>query len=538
MPPLSPPNRAQGLLTALARQTSNSSFNYRSKVKYLEIEVASILLNKYGGAEPIKLEELIAFTPQLRGIEMRFLADAPHLRTFYNLGRMRTGGPYKIEIFDKLESSRVRLLTWKWNFELNRSAKGRCYPWSTVKTIHQQASFQSLRDLSIQNYDGKQPIKESDLGDAVSVLPNLKTLKVYSCLLSESLLDMLPWNLECFHITSCLNVTSEILQPFLLTHGGNIRELILDHNQCLNLAFLVSLAIACPVLKIFKMDMTFHSPFTTFIDSEPKFGALLLPGVTPTWPTTLQTIELLHLRKWYPDTAEIFLNSLVDSAADLLQLRRLLLKASIEIGWRDRANFRDRWIGRLKRVFLRKKSSPSMAHGSRAIHLEKDIAKSSDTDILGGNTNSKRPGLRHGRIRRLSHVEIPQDVLEYSESDSDAPIVPARRSKRLREQDNCENDYDGRGDRRRIHSTDMQPPQSAQSGHSSDGTFKSKKSENEEDGTEYFIQGMCDVVDIRIDNLRPAEKQFSETDFLDAEPSGDEDWNGDDADPGDGGYAW
>jgi hypothetical protein len=50
------------------------------------------------------------------------------------------------------------------------------------------------------------------------------------------------------------------------------------------------------------------------------------------------------------------------------------------------------------------------------------------------------------------------------------------------------------------------------------------------------IQGMCEVVEVRIDNLRPTETQATEADFLDDERSGDSDWNGE----GDEveGYAW
>lgn len=53
-----------------------------------------------------------------------------------------------------------------------------------------------------------------------------------------------------------------------------------------------------------------------------------------------------------------------------------------------------------------------------------------------------------------------------------------------------------------------------------------------------YVQGLCDVVSIRIDNLRPADTQFSEGDFLNSEESGDEDWNGEDWEPGDDGHAW
>jgi hypothetical protein len=47
---------------------------------------------------------------------------------------------------------------------------------------------------------------------------------------------------------------------------------------------------------------------------------------------------------------------------------------------------------------------------------------------------------------------------------------------------------------------------------------------------------MCEVVDVRIDNLRPRETQATEADFLDDELPGDADWNGEDV--VEEGYAW
>ena len=53
------------------------------------------------------------------------------------------------------------------------------------------------------------------------------------------------------------------------------------------------------------------------------------------------------------------------------------------------------------------------------------------------------------------------------------------------------------------------------------------------------VQGLCDVVRVLFDNLRPTEEQLHESDFLDQELSGDEDWNGDSDDMyGEDGYAW
>lgn len=52
-----------------------------------------------------------------------------------------------------------------------------------------------------------------------------------------------------------------------------------------------------------------------------------------------------------------------------------------------------------------------------------------------------------------------------------------------------------------------------------------------------FIQGLCDTVVIRIDNLRPADVLLTAANFQDDEPSDDEEWNGDDLHLDDG-YAW
>jgi hypothetical protein len=57
------------------------------------------------------------------------------------------------------------------------------------------------------------------------------------------------------------------------------------------------------------------------------------------------------------------------------------------------------------------------------------------------------------------------------------------------------------------------------------GSDRGNGSEGEE---VVFIQGRCHTVEFRIDNSRPQEQLYEEADFLDDEPSGDEDWNGED----------
>ena len=537
-PPLYPPTRARGLLACLTAQSLTSTFNYKSKVKYLEIEATSILLHKYLGSDPIGLDELIRVTPQVRGIGIHLLSDQPEYRTQLSLVNKRPGVVYNKAMFDALRETKVRLLKWKWNLNFNRPGIARdSYPWTVLGRLHSEGPFQSLRSLSIVKYESKQAMTESELATAIKALPNLSRLNLESwATCSGKLLPLLPQNLESLRIASCSALTSESFHTFLLTHGSNLRDLILDHNQSLDLAFLVDLGIACPLLQIFSMNMTFFSPYSTSYDAEPKFGALLLPGTLPTWPTTLRSIELLQLRKWYSDSAEVFLRSLILSASKLQQLRRLVLKGSIEgIGWRDRASFRDRWIGKLQKVFLRHSRSPTNIYLPKASMTEKKVTTGTRSPCQGPSespTVSGRLGLRRKASQRFSHVGIPKDVLS-TESDSDTQVVPrsTRRSMRLKEQEHDAN-Y---GDR----ATYTRPADPSKPGPSDNVETEAQNMSSGEEGEgQLFIQGMCDVVDIRIDNLRPAENQFSENDFLDEEPSGDEDWDGDDGLPGDGGYAW
>lgn len=545
-PTLSPPSRAQRLLAQLSSQSATSTCNYKSKVKYLEIEATSILLHKHNGVNPITLEDLIQCTPQLRGIGIHLVSDQPQYRTHLSLVHKRPGLVYKKAMFDALRDNNIRLLKWKWNLNFNRPGATRdSYPWSVLEDIHSQAPFHSLRSLSIVKYESKQAMTESQLAAAINVLPNLRRLNLESwATYSGKLLPLLPQDLESLRIASCSSLTSDLFHAFLLTHGHNLRELILDHNQSLDLAFLVDFAVACPTLESFSMNMTFYSPYSTTYDAEPKFGALLLPGTVPSWPTTLQSIELLQLRKWYSDSAEAFFRSLIHSASNLMQLRRLTLKTSIEgIGWRDRATFRDRWIGRLHKIFLRCSLPPISSHSSQTIIDVQDTASEENKENQEPEIQAptRRAGLRNSRSIRDNKSAIPNDAVD-TESDSDTPVAPhARRSKRLRERD-IDDGYSG-GKDYRDHCQDLTRSQSinkAVSDHAllDEDEVGSQKVEDVEDNEPAFIQGMCDVVDIRIDNLRPAENQYSENDFLDEEPSGDEDWDGDDVLPGSGGYAW
>lgn len=64
------------------------------------------------------------------------------------------------------------------------------------------------------------------------------------------------------------------------------------------------------------------------------YDALLTPGNAPTWPLKLREIEMVNLRKWSPEAAVEFFESLCNTANELTDLRRLVIKAMLNIGWR------------------------------------------------------------------------------------------------------------------------------------------------------------------------------------------------------------
>ena len=544
-PPLSPPSRATALIAHLSSQNEFSTFDYRSKIKYLDFEATSTLLLKYAGQEPIDLAALIVLTPQLRGIGIHMLFDQPKYYNLFNGAKRKAGKVYKKSIFDALKATRVSLREWKWNFYFYHADP--VYPWSSLEDIHSSQPFQSLEHLEIVNYSSvHKNLNESKLATAINALPNLSRLTFrHSFFGFAPLLPLLPQHLASLCISDCSAVTSEMLGPFLNTHGTYLRELTLDHNRALNLTFLVDLASACPKLQRLKMDLTFFnlSPVQSYPELE--FEELLQPGEVPTWPSKLQHLELLHLRKWQIKSAETLFQSLLDYATNLSHLRTLIVKASVQTGWRDRANFRERWIGQLRKTFLRHAPPPTRFEGLRANRMEQIVeVKINSAGCTNSDTSrqvsSRRSSLRKRHNSQSIHNGLIKDFLS-SETDSDAPIASAvaRRSKRLLEQDgdfttSAEPEVAGPATRARGRPRNRPVQDVKDSGKGSND--ESGKMEDSIDNS--FTHGLCNVVDIRIDNLRPAEQQFHENDFLDEELSGDEDWNGEDLPLSGAAHAW
>jgi hypothetical protein len=202
-------------------------------------------------------------------------------------------------------------------------------------------------------------------------------------------------------------------------------------------------------------------------------------------------------------------------------MRRLVLQAHINISWRDRASFRDQWIERLRRVFQRYPQDPDAKLASlKAFRQWKDVQAAAKSR------------------RSLSHVEIivqrPSLVSQTSQVSDDEPLAKRRA-------------------RREIKPAFVPPPPAPPAERKTRGRRKhgrrdsdaisvasdDKNKEGEEwrNEPERFIQGLCNVVDVRIDNQRPREEQFNESHFLDSEASGDEEWT-EGAEVHEDGYAW
>lgn len=557
-PPISESN-APRLIAHLASQTEDSTLNYRAKVKYLDVGPNCMASN---------IGELIGLTPQLRGLGVHFMNSyTPRPRPTYLSGEVKYKGvSYLPSVFHSLQIHHIALQDWIWNFLL----MGNNPPESGLINIHSSSPFQSLRSLTFISFDGS-GYSEEEITRAIDVLPRLErlTFKV-SSVVNQKLLLLLPNQLRFFELVNCPSITSEILSLFLASHGQNLRQLILDHNRSLSLSFLADLALTCPRIEYLRVNLRFHNTHLAFQSSHPNFKSLLLLNEVPSWPASLQRLELFHLRKWSIDIAEMFFSSLVNSAASLSNLRRLEIKASLgESGWRDRIMFRDKWTDRLKDVFFRFPTPPAPhLYSISAFNKYKHLLQNSDSALPDKTIISPKLALRMGKNpqpnSKFGHIEINAGVNKNHGNDSinESKAMQAgnRRSKRIKLQVDSNQQIPPpnlvvtrRQTRRKKRSEDSSASEDSAIDDpvekDSDDDHNNNNSKTSGRGSggcgdeerDFHVQGMCDVVNVLIDNLRPTDMHFKESDFLDKEVSGDEDWNGDESKVTEeftGRYAW
>jgi hypothetical protein len=586
-------DKAHMLVGLLQANPRHMAFKYRQKVESLRIEVLKVAAYSLAGSGHLDLHGLIRSLPRLAELEFYHVKDmAPYRNLDDNIK-----WHYPENLFDALEfidpeadaeqgdkTSVCKLRSWRWSSRM----AGKIFPIEKIREMHLKRSLEGLRKIAFVNYQvpyvkatEEDPNHEKILAESLSVLKNLEHLIFESStLVNMTLLPLLPQNLRNIELINCWNVKADELADFLITHGSQLRCLTLNHNQSLSLSFLPILGTACPKLQVFRMNLTYFQLHSSYRDSDPLYKDLLLPEQVPVWPSTLQTIELTQLRQWQTEAAEMFFQSLLDSAADLLDLRKLTIQAILNIAWRDRATFRDKWLGSLDRVFKRVSTSPqkhvSVSEPEKPLSALSLLPKQADEETLEPKI-TKRRSLRSstGSTNETTLSSVPPTLEDEPEevgkeakklTVKEAHSPPSRRSTRTStrqvqtyaespENSDAEDlQSDAPSAREIARSTraarelaslkkaagkdllPSSPPQthSEEEDSDEDGPL-AKRYKGKSKATE-VIQGMCEIVDVRIDNLRPRETQVTEADFLDEEVPGDGDWNGED--DFDDGYAW
>ncbi|KAJ6087705.1 hypothetical protein N7467_006619 [Penicillium canescens] len=473
-PPLLPAHKSHALLNLLSQPQESLSMNYSSKIKELHVEVEPVLQYKSGPTLGyFDLSSLLEKTPQLHVLRLYHKDDFTMGMPPWHIGPSKW--TYTESMFAVLHRG-ILLRSFEWNSRFLGTGELLHF----MGTQHMKPAFRGLRELKLLHVDDfdmeETPSpKTAALIRAVNLLPEIERLEfVESSLINGETLTKLPPTLRSLTLNNCDRMWSEDITTFLSSHGANLRELSLSHNRHLSLSFVQNLAQSCPNLELFKMDLSMHD-VSSYHDVEPHFQELFAQSEVPTWPETLQEIELTQLRKWNDATAEVFFTSLVNAAPKLRSLRRLAISAILKIGWRDRATFRERWIGQLEKIFLRRSPPPDPNLRSlRKRPLQPTLA-SMNGPTETEETSDSRPGTAEsGPSSKRQSVRLAQKTTEVGDDSDDSM------------------------------------PES---------------------------QGMCDIVSIRIDNQRPTEMQYNENDFLDDELSGDEDWAGDDFEPA-AGHAW
>jgi hypothetical protein len=536
---------AHNLVTLLAKSPSETLFNYRSKIESLTIDVGIIATKTYNSRR-LDIKELIQHLPRLTEIRLCHYKDAApyrqldeNLKWHYPIGLFDTLGIRRDETdsgqnsatvddgrcSDPTTESTIRLKSWAWSSRM----MGPDLRLASLRDIHLSPCFAGLRKLSFVNYQlpslratslcdpeivERDRIYIQHLAESIEVLVHLKHVIIESSTaVNENFLPLLPKSIQHLELINCWDVKSEDFAEYLVTHGRQLRYLTLDHNQSLSLGFLPVLGISCPNLKAIRMNLQYFNHHEFYKDSDPFYEFLLSADQVPSWPSSIEVIHLWNLRKWSAEAAETLFQSLVDNARHLPMLRELHIKAMLDIPFRQRCEIRDKWESLLRDVFLRRSEEPLPRQSLRPTPVNMNM-KSPLLKQTRRQCSTLSPARRSNRLAcqisgtssRASSVgrdlrRFPRGRLSYTEPDTDEDLE--------------ELDLDESAMARENTAQLLSP--------------HTKMHDSQEEATVPFVQGLCDVVNVRFDNQKPVERQLGMDDFLDSEANdaSDEEWNGD-----------
>ncbi|GKT57429.1 hypothetical protein ColTof4_09422 [Colletotrichum tofieldiae] len=532
-PPIRDEIKAYGLVELLEKSPSLTAVNYRAKIEALHIDVRLVSLQ--GLTSPLKLMQNL---PRLSEVLLIHGYDQAPYRLLKDSIKW-TYPPELFQAFEVLPTANVeaadkttitRLQAWQWSSRL--MDKNWEASLARIKQVHQMPSFTSLRKVKFVNYQmpsirldkdpGSNPELQAEdersvalLADSISVLESLEDVVFESStIVGASLFSLLPAKLKRLELVNCAEVIADDLGMFLVTKGHQLESLVLHHNRSLNLGFLTVLGSACPHLKELRMNLQYFSLLETIDDTLPSYDTLLLPEQVPSWPTSLQLVHLENLRHWSSDAAEAFLQSFIDSAHNLPKLRHVSIKAMLNISWRSRSEFRRSWQEKFEKVFLRRSPDPK-PHST----LRKPPTVETTSPLAVTKRRSKKPLAEPSR-RSNRIVWHASSTSSRASSTSRGLRGQQRKPQSYLEPDSDEFDSDSDVDME----DDAQDSKEDDADQSTEGPAAYSPTSP---GT--FIQGMCTLVDINIDNQKPREHQYSMDDFLNDERDfeSDGDWDGD-----------
>ncbi|PHH83170.1 hypothetical protein CDD82_3335 [Ophiocordyceps australis] len=552
-PYISSPLKAKRLAALLDRPPSETLFNYRAKILTLFLDIHTVPQNiLYRLIYPLnRLQELIIYTP----------LDEPPYRTLDKSMRWH----YNSDIFRALEAAssdgdnEIRykpfptlVRSWEWS---GRLLGGCVATVEDIKAVHQSLPFSCLTKLSITNFhipwlhkligrddalDLKiQPPKDVAavagiaVADAICQLPKLNHLVFESSsIVTPQMLSLLPKNLSHIAFINCWDITSDQLDNFLRSHGSNLASLTLLYNQSLNLAFLTGLAQTCPKLRRLHVDMLCYRFYRSYYlnyyvdpDKQPRYDYALLPNQVPSWPSSLRYLNMDHVRNWSVEAAEMCLQSLVDSADKLPELRHLAIKAVLDIPWQARAAMRFKWREKFENVFLRPFVDPTphtTLHLPPVQHQDTpSTAKRPRSRVKNAQSWRRSARIQEAQRRHvyLRHSQIGRSLRlqwgakSYRERDTDEESGEAESTGCCDDDNDTLNDHDDNASR--------------------DQDDASRDPLGLHGSTKDMVQGMCHTVNILFDNQKNMEMQWGMEDFVDEpneseEEEWDQDWDGED----------
>ncbi|KAI0025239.1 hypothetical protein F4780DRAFT_722748 [Xylariomycetidae sp. FL0641] len=531
-----PPQKAFALfLDRLSVDSTTTAINYRTKVEILRIDAEDFLTRKYNGIhnQLSSLQNL----PRLSHLEIYHQADNPLRR------RLDTHLRWKLSKDDLMQAlqpvqggdsnrgdktSFTRLTSWRWNSRLVTDA----FSLEKLPEVHSHPSFASLRQVAFVNYQlpswglpirqrETDEMKERDrrqiesLAAAISASPNLEYLVLESSTLANGyLLELLPKTLKHLELVNCWEVVSDDLEQYLLSHGRFLEKLTLKHCQSLSLEFLPVLGIACPNLTHLEADLKYYRHHEHYADNKPEYITLLAEDQVPTWPSSIQSVEIIHMRHWTSGAAEVFFGSLLQNAENLPNLRRLAFKVEISIDWRQRQEWRKALVSKMNRVFKRvtpppkdfrtlppprqevkadERSTSGQAATRRSTRIACQVTAPTSPESDAALANDFGTGRLHATRREFKRLRLSEPRFDADDEDSEDELS---------------------ADHRTHHRANRKMP-------------RIKKSQPDSDES---IQGLCELVDIQVDNQRPRETKWNMEDFLDSAEESDPEWDGGDVD--------